>query len=1395
MLMQVVSAQPDFSYRLRYLTTEEGLSQNTVDDLLRDSHGFMWFATWNGLCRYDGYSVQVFKAEDQPRGLPDNFVQSLCLGPNDQLWIGTAHGLGLYDLAQAQFVRPRGLDSPLRRANVEALATDSQGRLWVGTTDHGLYCLRETAQSDSFAWDHVPLAHQPIHSLLPDERSGCVLGTSDGVLVYEPGSRSLVPAYPLPGPEPIGVRSLWREDNGTLWVGTSSGLFRFTDPQALAQSFYHDPDNPNSLIHNTVTTLARDPQGQLLIGTLGGLCTYTAAGDIQPIQGNPATHGQLNNPFVNSLFCDNYGNVWIGTEKGGVNTYNIHQKPFQQLVHQRGQVNSLSHGTVNSVLAEPDFLWIGTAGGGLNRVNRQNGRIQAAQFDPHRAGSLSSDFVTAIHRDSQGSLWLGTWGGGLNRLRGNDMTHIDRYWGNTHGQGSEFISSLWADEQGRLLAGTSAGLMRFEPESGMFTPILLADPASGELPPKVGCLLRDRRGRYWVGTRKGLRVFDGLVPAPDQQRLMPTHQQTFYADGEPGSLPGDYIISLHQDQTGQIWIGTFGNGLIRVAEQEGEIVGFEALTQADGLCNNTVYSIEESQAGELWLSTDYGLARLDPATGVFTNYFERDGLADNQFYWSASCRDAEGRLYFGGVDGLTYFLPESIQAYPYPPQVAFSDFRVFNRSLQVGEMRHGETALPRSITLADTVRLSYRDNVFSIEFTAQTYYLPKRLTYRYQMVGVDQDWVEVPAERHFASYTNLSGGSYRFRVMAVNEDGISSAAPRELTVVIDPPFWETSWFTGLLALIGVLAVMSYIRLHTYYLRQQKRKLERQVLRRTEQIEAQKTKLEEQKGHLMELNEKVKMVNQLRLRFFTNISHEFRTPLTLIIDPIESLLEAHGPETATGRTLRMMHRNGQRLLHIINQLMHFRRLEAGKLKLRAGEGDLKAFVQGIYASFTGLADQRKVTYQLALKGQPVAGTWFDAEKLENVLYNLLANAFKYTPESGQIVLTLAFIETNQAAPRVEMSVSDSGVGIPPAQQALIFDHFYQVENAENRHLHGSGIGLSLTKELVNGMHGDIWVSSTPGAGSLFTVSLPYRQADFGKHEREGQPVAYHSNLSTQVQLTRDELAVPVVESTLVSSAAHRDLPLILIVEDNHDLRAFLGQSLKGRYRILESDNGKDALELARKYTPHLIISDIMMPIMDGLELCSHLKGSIQTSHIPVILLTARHMVEHWIEGLETGADDYMPKPFNLKVLHARIDNLIASRHQLKLVFTKEERPAIPEVTDNPIDQAFLQQVYDQLDQRYTDPEFTHDQLADDLCISRSLLYKKLKALTGMTVTELINSHRLRQASRLLNERQVAIAEVAYQCGFSDPKYFSRVFRKYYGMSPSEYAQQRLESVQG
>lgn len=1429
--------------RFQYLTTDDGLAQNTVDCIFQDSNGFMWFGTWNGLCRYDGYAFKTYQKGDQKNGLPDNFVRSVTEDRFGDLWIGTADGLTVFNLNKESFTVQENVREVSRHLSINSLTLDSAGNIWMGTEQGDLFLFApENATQNSQPWkvskiNTENLQGHSINDICCLKDGAIVAGTASGIFRVENNKLVRFNSGDLSSfiPENLNVRCVFETKSGDLYIGTDAGLYMIR--QHTRNYLTNQAGDFHTLSHATVMSVAEEYDGTILVGTLGGLDFLNPSTmKVDRILGREDEQSKLNNEFVNSVYVDDGGNVWIGTDKGGINRFSIYQKSFYSMKNHPDDKNSLSNNTINSILNDGSRLWVGTAGGGLNLIDRNSGHVTRFQSSVQNQTGLTSNFVSSLTLDQHKQLWIGTWGGGLNKLESvsaKTFTALRNNPGNSRSLASDFVSSVYPDERGFLVIGMRGGLDLYNPERNLllhFHEVLgLTDEA-----PQVGCILKDSHGYFWFGTRKGLfRVPVGLVNFSGE-KLNPSDFEFFTHDEKDSlSLSGDYVISLMEDKQGEVWIGTYGNGICKATVGPDRRVTFQSFTQKNGLCNNVIYTMENDPDGNIWISTDKGLSRFNPDQKTFENFYTKDGLLSDQFYWNASESDRSGTLYFGGVNGLNYFNPRDITTYQGKPKVVFTDFRVFNHSVAIGEKLHGRVVLGNSISKTKTIELSYRDNVFSIEFSALDYFLPDKVTYQYKLVGVDQNWVTVPATRRFASYTNLSGGRYLFQVKAANSDGIVSGQVSEIVINIHPPFWETSWFRLVLVLVFIGSVMGYIRYRTYRLHEQKRKLEQQVHERTLQIEAQKEQLEaqseilrrsnkelgnrqvliegqkvelekqnqliaEQRDEVIELNKKVSLINQLRLRFFTNISHEFRTPLTLILDPLESLMKKMEEDRSAMQTLKLISRNAQRLLHLINQLMYFRRIETGKMEIRAVCGNLNLFMNEIFDSFADLAEHQRVSYVFeAEDDQPE--TWFDTEKLENIFYNLLSNAFKFTPESGTIRLKMSYVEAGDEeqrlpVPHVRVQVNDSGKGIPAEHLPFIFDRFYQAEDSLTNRRKGSGIGLALTQELVQAMRGKILAESEIGKGSTFTILLPYRQTDFNENEIDQSGSVQSVSLQPRIDVIREEITSSEHFEDVEPDQSDKNKPLVLIVEDNYDLRTFLLQSIKTDYRVLGAENGKEGFDLARKYTPDLIISDIMMPVMDGLELCSRLKNEIHTSHIPVILLTAKAMIEHWVEGLETGADDYIPKPFNLKVLQVRISNLIESRRKLRQLYSHNENVAPAEVTSSQLDQQFIERAYQIIEKHLQEPEFPVDQFAREMMVSKSLLFKKIKAITGNSIIDFVNLYKLRKAAaRMASGTQQNISEVAFETGFNDPKYFSRIFRKVYGVPPSEYVRDLNQPV--
>jgi len=1420
--------------RFQYLTTEEGLPQNTVDCIFQDSRGFMWFGTWNGLCRYDGYAFKTYQKGNQQNGLPDNFVRSLAEDHSGNLWIGTAQGVVLFNPVKEEFFLPEKIQETIANSAVTSILCDHSGVIWIGDEKGELFCI-VSVDSVNGIHDRIitqintdVLIGRSINEVYGQKNGTILVGTASGVFKVE---SEMLQKFKLPSMnasvlDNVNVKSIYEARNSDLYIGTDIGLYWIHNQETL----YLTPivNDPTSLSHATITAITEDNRGTVLIGTLGGLdFFYPSDRRIERINGRDDENGRLNNEFVNSLFVDSGENVWIGTDKGGVNKFSMFQKPFYSMRNHRDEINSLSHNTINSIFKDGSILWVGTAGGGLNRIDSKSGRINRFIFSAQNTNGLHNDYISAICKDHKNQLWVGTWGGGLSKLLSENNNVFQTFINlpnNRNSVASSFISSIYSDDRGFLVVGTLGGLDIFNPKSESFLHFN-AQLGEGFENPEVGCILKDRNDFYWIGSRKGLfRIPARLVNLSGEK--LKSSDFSFFTNNPNDSLsiPGNYVISLLEDRKGNVWIGTYGNGICKAEVTIDGKVFYKTYTQDDGLCNNVIYSMENDLDGNIWISTDKGLSKFNPDQGTFENFYTKDGLLSDQFYWSASEADSAGILYFGGVNGLNYFKPKEIVSYPRKPKIVFTDFRVFNRSVAIGEKLHGKIVLENSISGTKSLELSYRDNVFSIEFSALDYFLPDKVTYAYKMEGVDQNWVIVPSSRRFAGYTNLAGGEYRFLVKAANSDGVWSDEVSVLEIVIQPPFWQTGWFRFVFLLAVILMVLGYIRYRTYLLHAQKRKLEKQVHERTLQIEEQTQKLQEQseilkqsnyelanwqvliegqkielekqnqliaeqRDEVIELNQKVSLINQLRLRFFTNISHEFRTPLTLILDPLESLMKSLEGDQQTIQTLKLINRNAQRLLHLINQLMNFRRIETGKVELRVVNGDLISFIHEIFISFQDLANHQRINYSFhAAEIWPA--TWFDPEKLENIFYNLLSNAFKFTPESGNVSVNITFGQTDNnkqglPTPYVQVDIIDSGKGIASENLPFVFDRFYQAESTADNRLKGSGIGLALTQELVHAVHGKVSVESEINRGSTFSVLLPYRAEDFDENELDRTGSVLSVNLQAKVDLMTEEILRTESFEDIELQLVDKSKSLILIVEDNYDLRTFLLQSMRTEFRVMGAENGKEGFELAKKYTPDLIVSDIMMPVMDGLELCSRLKKEIHTCHIPVILLTAKAMIEHWIEGLETGADEYIPKPFNLQILEAKMKNLIESRRKLKRMFSQGETVDPSELTSNSVDEEFLAKAYRILEKNYLEPEFSASQFASEMFVSRSLLYKKIRAITDLNITDFINSFKLKKAVELIQENKLLIADIAFNVGFNDPKYFSRIFRKFYGMSPSEF----------
>lgn len=1388
----------------------------------------MWFGTWNGLNRFDSYSFTVYKSDpDLPWSISNNFIYDLVEDRYGNIWIATGRGLNVYLYESDRFVSYQTGDdttSLLGSNRINALCFDAQGNLWVGT-DNGLDRLKLNGnRGELVKIDHLSagnpgalLASNIVNTIYRDRQGTMWVGTNGGLSMTGPAGSSVIYENRPGDPRSLSdnqVMSVFRDKHDILWVGTNYGLNRMAPGEEGFTRFFYDPDDPDGLVHSSIQSICQDSSGTLIFGTLGGISLYDEDHDsFDNYRHSSYTVNELNNEFVNCVYADPQGNIWIGTDRGGIDKYNIYQTTFEYYEHIPGEDNSLSNNTINSIWEDASGLWIGTAGGGLNFIRRSDGQYVHYRYDAADPGSLTNDFITCILRDRQGNLWVSTWGLGINILTpGNRASgrfiHLQSVAGDDNSLVNNYVSSMVEDIDGNIWIGTFGGLCWYDPSDRSLHRI--NERIEGRTVQKVGCLQFDRSGNLWIGTEEGL--------------FRKTYDRSLYFehnDSLSTSISGNYVISIQEDHLGNMWFGTYGNGLnmIPATDLGNARPGFRHFSEKDGLSNNTIYGILEDDEHNIWLSTDNGLSRFNPDKGSFQNFYVSDGLPVNQFYWSASFKNAGGKLYFGGMKGLVSFYPQQVSSHPFRPNLVFTDLKIYNQPVRPGDRFRDRVVLDHPIWHTDSLVLSYKVNEFSLEFSSLYFDQPEKVEYAYMLEGFENTWRYVDSKRRFVSYTNLRGGHYTLRIKAALEDGVWSEDQLMLHIRVIPPFWVRPWFIAGGVLILILSLISYNRYRVYALKQHKKELEAMVRERTAQIEGQKQQLEQQNleilehhNRLFELNKEVQKANQQQMRFFTHMSHEFRTPLTLIISPIEQMIRETAGSSPNRQSLLLIKRNAQRLLHLINQLMEVRRIKTGNVELRASPDDIVQFIENVSQSFSGLASQKKIGFSFNANPARIL-TWFDRSKIENIFYNLLSNAYKFTPPGGQIDIDIRLDENPEESPEdicvigrkhyrqlradrfIDITVTDTGCGIEREHLKDIFKRFYRV-NLDGRELQGTGIGLYLTKELIRTHKGLLYVNSEPDKGSSFRALIPYGKSYLSEDEMFEQDKPdkdivpkLHIELLKE-QMARESMPLPLTASPDAVMEGAGTKPLLVIIDDDRDLCFMISDYLNSSFRIITASSGREGLEKVKRYMPDVIISDIMMPGMSGLELSSRLKSDLQTSHIPVILLTSKAEAEDYIEGLETGAVDYISKPFDIKVLEVKLISLIENNLNLKKLFASSDVADMHNLAKLKVADPFLQKVLESIDEHHADPRFGVQQLAATLCVSRSLLYKKLTATTGQSATDFINAARIRKAALLLLEGNQKVSEVAYRVGYNDPKYFSKSFKKYFGLSPTDYVASRI-----
>lgn len=1334
------------------LNTKNGLSSNTINTILQDHNGLVWFGTSDGLNKFDGTNVTVYthKSSDST-SIPSNNITALLEDRSGRLWVGTsAGGLVYYDHRQNKFTSFVGDGIPGRKGqfNVLSLYQDRAGNIWVGT--FGGYRIIDSKTSK--------VKNVGVNELI---------GNGSSVLSFAEGN------------------------GNKMWIGTNRGLLAVDTKTDMTEKFVQHPTDPNSLSDNCIRVIVKDKAGRLFFGTNRGLnVLIDNKNQFQSFLRSDNRQNSDDMIYTASFAHD--GKLWIATEEG-VSVFDPENKSFTDIRPNRREPFGLSQKSVRSIcMAKNGIIWIGTYQGGVNKFDPNLALFNLKKSSPFDPKGLLSPVVTSFAAYKKNKIFVGTDGGGLHlfdRTTGlfeqiNIKSKIDF-------SGTPLaILTLALDSDGKLWIGTyQDGLFCYNHANKSYEQFLAGPLATNLSQNDIFFVKEDTKGLIWIGTNgTGVNVYnpqtksfkrfgtylippmllpgngfmraisedkDGNVWLASNGTGIAVYQRNnekfkLYNKANSG-LSNDVVISLLHDSKGNLWAGTDGGGLDLFNKTTGKFINFN---ETNGLPNPIVYKILEGRDGLIWFSTDRGISSLNPLTKKIKNFGRFNGLQDSPFVLGSGISTADGELYFGGQEGFNYFSPTALPVNSIVPKVLLTELKLANMVVLPGE----DAPIKEQIEFAKEINLDYGQN-FSISYIALNYTAPQQNHYSYRLLGLDEEWNYVGAEKT-AYYTNLDPGEYVFQVRASNNNGSWSKHINSIIVHIEPPLWRTN-YAYLFYIVAVGTLLYMIR------RRGIKRIKQELAIKQNQINKEQKVLQQQREA-----ERAHALDIQKIKFLTNLSHEFRTPISLILAPVDKLL-AVKQEQQVSNQVKMIRRNARRLLNLVNQLLDFRKMEEQELKLNLNQGDLVAFISEASEAFQDLSDRKKISLEvnsniLALQ------TYFDQDKMERIVFNLLSNAFKFTKEGGEVNLEMSLeINNQQLKSMFHIKVSDTGIGIDQENIGRIFDRFFMDNNVSAILNQGSGIGLSIVKEFVELHGGQITVESKLGSGTSFQVSIPVEVI-----AQEKLTTASNVDLPNETITHEQDFAHQAI-------VGDESMPTVLLVEDNEEFRFYLKDSLQPFYHIIEAANGKEGWQKTLSAHPQLVVSDISMPEMSGIELSQKIKTDKRTSHIPVVLLTAISGEEDQIKGLRSGANDYLTKPFNFNILQAKIENLLLFNRSVKNAYSKQVKVEAKEIEIESSEVKLLSKIVKYIDEKLNNPELSVEELSKHVGMSRGSLYHKLLEITGLTPIEYIRSIKLERAVELLEKSDYNVAQIAYMTGFGTPSYFSRLFKAQFKMLPSEY----------
>ena len=1353
------------SYLFKQLEVGDGLSHNQINHIFKDSRGFMWFSTASGLNRYDGYKFKLFfHNPDDDNSLPDNFVMNVQEDGEGRLWIHTAGGYVVYNPEKEKFVKCQallhqmGITSP-----VDLIFIDNRKNIWCYTNSIGFYQYQPGRDTSVFFPQNGEEGQLNVGTITDiKESETCYLfifqsgliqfmdkqryrvhRTDDHVMQQQKGQAHNYQAF-VDADNDVWIYS--DVPNGAWVYGSKDGDWKHVGTKQSDFPFYLSSD--------MLTDIIQDPGGVIWMSTdHGGIDIIDKkANRLINLRNQPYSKRSIAHNSIKCSYTDDTGIVWIGTYKNGISYHSksIYKFGVEHLNYFRRIDNFKPD--VNSIIKDSDGnIWVGSNGSGLVRVDTRTGKYHLYSHDAKDASSLTNDVIVSLCAARNGKLWIGTYLSGLDCFNGREFIHYRHDPANPNSLANDNVWSLIEDQTGMIWIGTlGSGLQKLDPSNGKFTTF---NNNSGHLLSSefISSIFLAKNDKLILGTAIGITIFD-----------METERSEVLTGNRKGDQPFTNLNVNHvyEDSRGLIWIGT-RDGLNIWDPRQDKVT---QLYKSDGLTDNVISGIIEDNQHNMWVTTSNGVSNIILETDLesngyrfsFVNYNEGDGLQGHEFNLRSVFKSTDGEILLGGTNGFNIFNPGNILYNTARPKVLFTGLKLFNEDVEVGAEYNGNKILSSELNRAGEVTFNYGQNVFSVEFSAMNYVLPEKTTFAYLLEGFNVDWLVTDPGVHSVTYTNLAPGKYTLRVKAANSDGFWSEESTALQIRVKPPFWLSTgaYIFYAFLLISILLLTRYMIIRN---EQQKFKLK--------QIE-----LEARRKH--ELDE-------MKLRFFTNVSHELRTPLTLVISPLENMMKSV-PDNQQKQQLSLIHKNAIRLLNMVNQLLDFRKSDVNEHSLNLSYGDIISFLDNSCRHFMEYAEKKSIRLTFFSSVDELRMV-FDEDKMRKIMMNLISNALKFTEKNGTVdVLVKLLPASSKNDPELlEIRIIDTGIGIKDDEKKRIFERFYQGK-IRNDDFPGSGIGLHIVKEFVSICKGTIEVYDNVPKGSLFLLQFPVDRLEY---------------IASQPGVPKEDPRAALADEEHGGEneeAWESEGTRILVVDDNDDFRDFMKDTLRKEFALLEASNGREAWDKIIEYSPDIIVSDVMMPEMDGYELCEKVKNDVRTSHIPLILLTAHTAQEQELRGLETGADDYITKPFNLDIFLLRINKILElkSYRQSRFKHQVEIEPA--EITITPLDEKLINNAIKLVEENIDDCDFSVEKLSKELGISRVHLYKKMTSITGRSPIEFIRVIRLKRAAQLLRESQLTVSEISYQVGFNNPKTFSKYFKEEFDLLPSQYQQNTSET---